>query len=55
MKYVHVGVYFVKRDAQPLPEGENINFANHLAWGDIHPNVLGNMSRKYYLYKTTLL
>ena len=39
-----VGVYFVKREAQPLPEGENINYANHLAWGDIHPNVLGNKS-----------
>ena len=38
-----VGVYFVKRDAQPLPEGENVNYANHLAWGDIHPNVLGNI------------
>ena len=47
--FTYVGVYFVKRDAQPLPEGENINYANHLAWGDIHPNVLGNISLKKVL------
>lgn len=36
-----VGVYFVKRDPVPLPEGENVDYSKYLAWGDIHPNVLG--------------
>ena len=36
-----LGVYFVKRDPLPLPEGDNVDWGDYLAWGDIHPNVLG--------------
>ena len=39
-----LGVYFVKRDPAPLPEGENIDYSKYLAWGDIHPMVLGECS-----------
>ena len=33
------GVFFVKRDKKPLPEG-NVDLADYVAFGDIHPNVL---------------
>jgi hypothetical protein len=36
------GVFFVKRDKKPLPEG-NVDFADYMAVGDIHPNVLGKL------------
>ena len=37
------GVFFVKRDAEPLPEGDGIDLSDFLACGDIHPNVLGKL------------
>ena len=33
------GVFFVKRDKKPLPEG-NVDLADYVVVGDIHPNVL---------------
>ena len=33
------GVFFVKREKKPLPEG-NVDLADYMAMGDIHPNVL---------------
>ena len=47
------GVYFVKRDAQPLPEGNNVNFSDYLAFGDIHPNVLGKKIFSFRISKIT--
>ena len=40
------GVFFVKRYAEPLPEGEGVELSDYLACGDIHPNVLGKYSRE---------
>ena len=35
------GVFFVKRYLEPLPEVAEEELSDHLACGDIHPNVLG--------------
>ena len=35
------GVFFVKRKPEPLPADENENLNDFVAYGDIHPNVLG--------------
>ena len=34
------GVFFVKKEKKPMP-AENFDFAEHMAVGDIYPNVLG--------------
>ena len=34
------GVFFVKKEKRPIPEG-NIDIAEYLAIGDVYPNVLG--------------
>ena len=35
------GVFFVKRDTEPLPEEEDVDMSDYMACGDVHPNVLG--------------
>ena len=38
------GVFFVKRDAKPLPEPETTkDLLDHMTMGDIHPNTLGKL------------
>ena len=37
------GVFFVKKDKKPIPQ-ENFDFAEHIAVGDVYPNVLGKTS-----------
>ena len=34
------GVFFVKRETEPLPEADG-ELLNHMTCGDIHPNSLG--------------
>jgi hypothetical protein len=36
------GVYFCKREKEPLPQDIN-ELLNHMCCGDIHPNPLGNL------------
>ena len=38
----HKGVYFVKKDPLPIPEGEDVDYSRIMTWGDVHSNVLGN-------------
>ena len=42
------GVFFVKKEKKPMP-AENFDFAEHMAVGDIYPNVLG-LNNSVFIY-----
>lgn len=51
----HKGVYFVKKDPLPIPEGEDVDYSLIMTFGDVHSNVLGNWKKGLSILKIEIL